>query len=403
VRNEAEGRVPAALLPWLVDALTRDRRQLWTELAVLPEGVETAALHHGVEGWVLRRAHEHQVATPVLESAVAGAVARHQRALADLSDIDGVLAPRDLPFLVVKGPVLAALHGPPGLRSYVDLDILVRPEDVESAVLALEAAGFRLLDRNWALLHREDVHELRLQSPVGGPVDLHWSLGRGPWRNDHSPSFQLLDERGRWLRLGETRARVMGAEDTAIHTAVHAAAAGGHRLLWCADFRAALVEVESADELARLAQQWGAAPALDLMLHRTRNTLGPTVPSRRPAEFSGSPAWAFALGFTEKVSPAMTTGTHASLARALARSCRGTPQSSFIALAGKAAGWFAQPANRAPAERADLDPRSAQSALHPVGGEDAKARFLRGIPGKPGRAHRQGADIVVPTRGRATT
>jgi hypothetical protein len=73
-----------------------------------------------------------------------------------------------VPWLVVKGPALAELHGAPDLRAYSDLDVLVPSAAFGDALAALESAGAAVLARNW--WHRLDV-------PGRSPCP----CGRGHW------------------------------------------------------------------------------------------------------------------------------------------------------------------------------------------------------------------------------
>jgi hypothetical protein len=55
-----------------------------------------------------------------------------------------LLATKDIQSLVVKGPVLAMqAYGDPAIRSYVDLDLLVRQRDIRRATELLLAAGYQ--------------------------------------------------------------------------------------------------------------------------------------------------------------------------------------------------------------------------------------------------------------------
>jgi hypothetical protein len=80
--------------------------------------------------------------------------------------------------VALKGPHLAErLHGDAGMRTSVDIDLLVQPEDFHSAVEALERTGYRSEDKApWldglplfeASLRRDDAWH--------PSIDLHWRL-----------------------------------------------------------------------------------------------------------------------------------------------------------------------------------------------------------------------------------
>ncbi|WP_240474305.1 nucleotidyltransferase family protein [Intrasporangium chromatireducens] len=210
---------------------------------MVPRDLAGAARCHGVSGWVRKRARSTGWRVDGVEDDVRATSARHQRAMWDLGVIDGALGSANVPYIVVKGPVLAeAYHDHPQLRSYLDLDVVVRPTDLRGAILALEAKGLDVLDVNWPLLQRQGVHELRLSTPTGGLLDLHWSLLPGI-HNGRSPDVETLLERADWLRLGDLLVAVLDWADTAVHVASHAAASGGDRLIWCADLLAEAARV----------------------------------------------------------------------------------------------------------------------------------------------------------------
>jgi hypothetical protein len=202
---------------------------------------------------------------------------------------------------------------------------------------------------------------------------------RGPWRRDRSPCFEVLASRSREVSLGPVRTRVLGPADTVVHLAVHAAAAGGHRLLWCADLRAALAADVPHAEVVRVAGEWGAAPAVDLMFLRTRIALGQgAAPDLRPG--LGLPLlWRPATVVAERISPSAATGTGGSLARLVARSCRHTASATGGAVLGKAVQWLLSGGRQSAGTTPDLDPSSPGSALHPSGGVTEERRFFRDV------------------------
>ena len=190
-------RLDRTTAAWLVDAVAPgSRRGTWLPDQSVPHGLVTAAQIHGVEGWVRQRALTAGVMLDGVDAAVHAALGRHQRALADLGRAHTALAMADVPFLVVKGPAVARWYAEPSLRSYVDLDLVVAPADLDVALGALEGAGFALLDANWPLLLDADVHELACGRPRVG----RWTCtGRsGPRR---CPSTTRPRSRSSWNGL----------------------------------------------------------------------------------------------------------------------------------------------------------------------------------------------------------
>ena len=87
------------------------------------------------------------------------------------------LGARGIRAMSIKGPVMArALYGDPGLRPAEDLDLLVRPQDLDGAGAVLTDFGYAIDGRtSWngelPLLHHRCVH------PGGMPaIELHWRI-----------------------------------------------------------------------------------------------------------------------------------------------------------------------------------------------------------------------------------
>ena len=384
-------RVSAASADWLLAAV-RDVELPGPPVPhESPEDLAWAADVHGVPGWVRRRARAHGVRLPEVEAAVRGGMARHQRALADLRVAVGALGGHGVRALVVKGPALTALYPAPSLRSYVDLDLMVDPRQVPTAVEALQGAGLRVLDANWPLLERLRPHETPMLGPTGGAVDVHWSLTPGPFEPGRPPAFERLWERRREVALDGIEASVLSWPDTLCHVAMHAAADGGHRLVWCTDLRAVLAGWEAAwndpgpfaaqwwPATAPVATQWGCRPALALMLGRARRALALDLEPGVEAQIHRSALWSGLTRLVDAAFPFERTGTGPSPARAIARACEADTAASVRATLGKGyavlrGGRLADPH---PPEL--VDPENPDSAFHPVGGRAGQEAYYRGV------------------------
>jgi Uncharacterised nucleotidyltransferase len=379
---------------WVIEAMDqKERAGAWLrDPQGVPADLAWAAQFHGVEGWVRRRARADGLHLPAVDAAVHGSLARHQRALADLSRGDSALGARGVDYLVVKGPALVQqFYSGADLRSYVDLDLLVRPQQLGASVAALEEAGFVVLDANWPMLMRADVHELRLASPTGGAVDLHWSIGVGRPHADTSPSVDRLLARSVPVRLGPLEVRTPCWGDTVAHLAVHAAASGGHRLIWCADLRAALdmqPDVEAAALVSRSARDWRSAPSMHLMLARTAQALGVRVAADLARTLARPGPWPLLVGLADRAAAFELVGTTASAARLVARSARASQLSSCAAAARKAltASWGRGSAP--PTAESLLDASDEASALFPAGGVEGACDFFRHVAESATRAGR---------------
>jgi hypothetical protein len=302
------------------------------------------------------------------------------RSLSDLALVHRCLARRGISFVVVKGPALVErFYGAPDLRSYVDLDLLVRPTDLGAAVTALEAGGCEVLDANWPLLQRARVLELRLRSPTGGAIDLHWSLAKGPGATDSTPSVDILMARADNWSVGGLPVLSLGWADTVTHLAVHAAGSGGHRLLWCADLRAVLERMPEGGpaSLVECAAEWRAGPQVHLMLTRTRSALGTPVPQSAVCGLGVHPSWALLTRVVDRGRPLERHGEGRGLTRLVARSASTTSRASWAALTIKA--FLAARFTGDVARDWLLDPAEPRSALYPVGGREGRDSFLSSV------------------------
>ena len=363
---------------WLVAALTTGVPP--ARAGNVPRDLLPAAELHGIPGVVQELCSGAGLEVPGLRDAVRSAVARHHRALADLALVGGALGAVGVGWLVVKGPVLAEMYYlSPGLRSSVDLDVLVAPDDLSRAVKAFEAVGFRVLDGNWPLLLAQRVHELRLVAPTGGAVDLHWSLVPPGLPEQGWPSVRQLLADGAGCTLRGRPARTLSWPDTVAHLAVHAASSGGHRLVWTADLRRVL----DADHgqgwgaVEAAATRWHSRPAVHLMLLRARRTTGLAVPADVLARLAPSRSWRRLAEAVERLTPFERVGTSRSPSRLLARACREDSRASWAELlrrAGSAGSLVATHDLRVPSP--SLDPHHPGSGLFRVGGDREREQFF---------------------------
>ncbi|MGH8874241.1 MAG: nucleotidyltransferase family protein, partial [Acidimicrobiia bacterium] len=205
----------------------------------------------------------------------------HLRTLSDLRLLDRIFGEAAIPWLVVKGPVLAeSVYTHSDLRTYRDLDVLVPPGQFPAALETLEEGGGRLLDRNWPLLYREMKGELHVVLPSGTVVDLHWHLvnDRRVREAIGVPSVELF-ERTRTVDVGGTPVVTLDPTATLVYVALHACLAGGERLVWLKDIEQLVLnqQVEWARVL-ETARWWGVSLPVATTLDRSRRILGAPIP-----------------------------------------------------------------------------------------------------------------------------
>ena len=271
------------------------------------------AFHHRLPGLVWHefgRIHQDDPRLAPLADAYRDASARHLGQLAQLAQLAPALGEADPTWMVIKGPVLAGhVYADPGLRTSLDIDILVRPDRFGAALAAIEDAGGRARQRNWPLLTRLELGQLVVDLPLGGLGDLHWHLVNTPYaRRRFALDMDELRERRRELSLSGVRIATLDPCDTILHLCLHGALSGGHLLVWSKDVaRAVSTLTPDWDELVRRAHRYGLGLVTAIQLERSRIVLGapvdravitalapgnPLVAARSRADRTGRAIWA---------------------------------------------------------------------------------------------------------------
>jgi hypothetical protein len=199
----------------------------------------------------------------------------------------------DVPFLVVKGPALAACWYPdPSVRTYTDIDVLVARADFRRALDALVRAGFEELSSNWAGFLAHGVAEVPL---ARGPssVDLHWDLiAMGVSRRDIQLDVSALFDRARTVTLGHKGAATLDPHDTLLHLCINAGLDGARRLLQLVDIdrvaRSGLIEWDVFTHRARRTRAHALCAAV---LQRTSAALRTPLPPTVLPGLAPYPAW----------------------------------------------------------------------------------------------------------------
>lgn len=177
---------------------------------------------------------------------------------------------------VLKGSGVAHLDYPdPALRSFGDVDLLVRSSQFDAAVEALVAAG-----------HRRKFPEPRpgfdrrfgkgscLVSPAGYEIDLHRTLAMGPY----GVGIRLDDLWGRstTFELGGRQFNALGPEERFLHACFHAAL--GDKTPRLASLRDVaqmqLARPLDPDLTRRLSSSWGADAVVARAMRMAADVLG---------------------------------------------------------------------------------------------------------------------------------
>ena len=223
----------------------------------------------------------------------------------DLGAILKVFRESGLDVIVLKGAHLAALaYESPSLRTMVDIDLLLRPEDLGRAGDLLKTLGYRSLApgadlQAWCQLAKHLPGFVKPHSPA---IELHWTIAEpgSPYQID----LDKLWERSRNVTIAGEHARVLSPEDLLIHLCIHTAghSCRSHNFIRApfAQGTRPLVDISTAihadraildwDRLASIARKAGADKTVFIGLHLVRELLGAQVPrsalgALRPPDF----------------------------------------------------------------------------------------------------------------------
>jgi Uncharacterised nucleotidyltransferase len=284
----------------------------------LPEDLVPAAMAHRVTGCAYRSLTDLvEPQNEVLSWFGQGyqrSAASHLRALADLKAAGSLLDGAGIPWLAVKGPVLAGAYYPdPGLRSYFDVDLVVEARHMRRAIDAMEEGGCAIVEHEWASARRSLSVEVALSLPYGTPGDLHWHLlNDADLRRQINLPMAEMFERSRWVDVGQGfRVRTLDPEDTLLHLALHAVVSGGNRLVWIKDLEQSVLGGVDWGTVIDRASSASAGLPVGTMLAQARRILGAPVPEHVLRHLSGARAWSRAVWVAEWTSPFETPSTYA--------------------------------------------------------------------------------------------
>jgi hypothetical protein len=263
------------------------------------------------------------------------AMINHLQSLAALGRISSCLDRAGIPWLVVKGPVIAARWADAGApRSYGDLDLLVSPQHLGEAIEHLRSIGYEHRNRNWEGFRRLGVGEVPLDDG-NVVIDLHWSLlGLDVHRRAfHLPTNALID-RSVLIDLGRAQARTLDPTDTFIHLGVHHGLAGARLLVQLRDVQ--LVAPNAEDEVVQeRLQEARAGRLVSGVLDRARRAFAPSN-GATSRTLAGRP-WPTLNRLVDRVAAVARPG--APYPGALVAAGRSEPVATAQALAGTLATW----------------------------------------------------------------
>lgn len=181
-------------------------------------------------------------------------VARNIVLMDELLTITRNLQSRGIGSFPFKGPVLGLIaYGDPGLRQSLDLDIVVRPNDVGAAWECLTATGYRLtrrLDARQARFLVSRQHNIQFARSEGRlMVELHWRIAPRLF----APGFSANDlwSELETIKVGDVELKSLPAEELLMTLCVHGGRHLWERLSWVTDL-AAVISVKDEIRWTRL-------------------------------------------------------------------------------------------------------------------------------------------------------
>ena len=163
---------------------------------------------------------------------------QHSQALTrELLDLLTRFSKSDIPALPFKGPTLGLqAYGDPALRTFADLDVLVRPADFEDAREVLLNGGFHASfptnPARRALLVRRGSHE-SFERDDGVAVELHWRIAGAV--SDFGLDYGRLWSRLGVVSLGGQPVTALAHVDLLLVLCIHGAKHAWERLAWICD------------------------------------------------------------------------------------------------------------------------------------------------------------------------
>jgi len=261
-----------------------------TELALSADGARLLALaeDHGVLGHLaarlrgLKRSFIPPETMQVLLERQRAQIFFSLRMSAELFRLLDLFATEKIEALVVKGPVLAVqAYGDPAMRSYGDLDLLVRQRDIRRATQLMIAAGYR----GQVSLSAIDAGKIPGQYLFTRPesqllVELHndFTLRYFPRR---LPIEKFFARQIRVL-LDAREAPALSVEDELVLICIHGAKHLWERLTWIADVAALVTRQTNLDweRVTASAEEVGAERMLHTGLRLATDLLKTQLPDK---------------------------------------------------------------------------------------------------------------------------
>lgn len=202
----------------------------------------------------------------------------HAHLVRGLETAVAILADARIRTCALKGPVLAArLYPKPTARHCLDVDLLVRPEDVERALEAFTTAGYAADTGVAATYLLTYGHHVNVARPGMAPIELHFRAYAG-FGVELPAGLILTGATPFQLREGLS-VLVPSPEDEFVYLAAHAAGHSFIRLVWLYDLKLLLRRYPAIqwDRVADRAETFGVATVVAYTIRLLESWLGVVI------------------------------------------------------------------------------------------------------------------------------
>lgn len=251
-------------------------------LAVKVSDWDTLAMQarlHSVSSLLLRGLSMAALPAPQILKTFSDMAVRQSLALTrDLLNATAALNEAGIPYLTFKGPTESVLaYGNPALRSYDDIDLIVEPADLESAVRVLQSLGYRAPNADIPQDGIRPVQILLRRQGSRSTIDLHSCWTQFPRLYDLS--FAQAYQRRLTVDIAGLPVQTLASEERFLFLCLHGSLHFWGKLNWICDlvWECAMAEPDMAT-LSRRASQLGLSRALKLAVALAHELLGMPVP-----------------------------------------------------------------------------------------------------------------------------
>lgn len=145
----------------------------------------------------------------------------------DLAAISGEFTKKGIDFIAFKGVALAkTVYSNLGFRKMIDIDILIKKEDLIHAESILKALGYIFRGNRAPEWYRENYYHMLYANPKKGTlVELHWHVASNSYPSKIAlTGHDIIDslwKRAQWIEIDGTVMKVLCPEDSVFILCLH--------------------------------------------------------------------------------------------------------------------------------------------------------------------------------------